>query len=148
MPVMQRRNWGSERWNYFVPSYTTRKWKSQDLNSCFLISIQKFSHHKWIYQIGEGWDSWVPWGCEWSEKELQRKQQRGKSILKREVGRDSWRWVWCCGWSVLFLLIASVVPVLPGWLSPVPVSVELLQGEHFPSCEVQIQGILMKETTF
>ena len=33
-----------------------------------------------------------------------------------------------------------MVPVLSGWLSPVPISVELLQGEHFPSCEEPSPG--------
>lgn len=136
MPVLQRGNWGkTERWNYFVPSNTTSKWKSQDLNPCFLISIQKFSHHKWIYWIGENWGTWDPWGCEWSEKEPGRKLQTETRILKGEVGRDSWRWVWCYGWSVLSLRIASGAPVLAGRLSLIPISVELPQGEHFPGCE-------------
>lgn len=73
MPILQRGNWGSEGWNYFVPSYSTSKWKSQDLNPGFLISIQKFFHHKWIYQIGEDGGTWGPWGCKWSEKKPERK---------------------------------------------------------------------------
>lgn len=78
-----------------------------------------------------------------------RKNYRENNKGEEGSWREKWgETVWCYGWSVLFLLIASVVPVLPGWLILVSISVELLQGEHCPSCEVPIQGILMKETTF
>lgn len=144
MPVLQRRNWGSERWNYFVPCYTSEKVSEKDKTwtHVFLSPSRNFPTTNEFIRLVKAGIVELPGGVNGVRKNYREnnKGEEGSWRQKWEVGRDSWRWVWCYGWSVLFLLIASVVPVLPGWLSPAPISVELLQGEHFPSCEEPSPG--------